>query len=66
MQFRANCQRQPKDNIVVEHIGTDEVYIACATTTSLQAGIAAAVVLSKKDALALASTIINHYKVEQK
>jgi len=64
MQFKAYCQRQPKDSIVAEHIGTDEVYIVCDNITSLRAP-AAAVVLSKKDALALASTIINHYKVEQ-
>jgi len=64
MRFKANCQRQRRDNIVVEHIGPGEVYIVCDNITS-QRIHAAAVVLSKEDALALASTIINHYKVEQ-
>lgn len=63
MQFKANCQRQPKDSIVIEHIGTDEVYIECNDNTD---DLTCAVVLSKEDALALASTIINQYKVEQK
>lgn len=62
MQFKAHCQRQPADNIVIEHIGTDEVYIVCDNVLSMLKS--AAVVLSKEDALALASTIINHYKVE--
>lgn len=64
MQFKAHCQRQPKDSLVAEHIGTDEVYIKCENYKEF--GCQYAVVLSKEDALALASTIINHYKVEQK
>lgn len=63
MQFKAYCQRQPKDSIVAEHIGTDEVYIACDNDADWKT---VAVILSKKDALALVSTIINHYKVEHK
>lgn len=63
MQFKANCQRQPKDSIVAEHINTDEVYIECNAESARQT---CAVIMSKEDALALASTIINHYKVEQK
>lgn len=63
MQFKANCQRQPIDSIEVEHIGTGEVYIGC---TNGNSGQTSDVLLSKEDALALASTIINHYKVEQK
>ena len=63
MQFKANCQRLPKDSIEAEHIGTDEVYLVCHDENARQS---CAVILSKEDALALASTIINHYKVEQK
>ena len=63
MQFKAHCQRQPKDSIVAEHIGTDAVYIECNDEEEWRT---CAVILSKEDALALASTIINHYKVEQK
>lgn len=61
MQFKAHCQQQAKDNIVAEHICKDEVYIECNDTTD---ALTCAVVLSKEDALALASAIINHYKVE--
>lgn len=60
MQFKANCQRLDEDYVVVESIGLDETYL------SVSGGRHAAVILSKEDALALASTIINHYKVEQK
>ena len=63
MQFKANCQRLPKDSVVAEHIGTDEIYVECNDEEKQQN---CAVILSKEDALALASTIINHYKVEQK
>ncbi len=61
MQFKANCKRDAKDTIEVacRHEGTVFIKITELNDQS-------AIVLSKEDALALASTIINHYKVEQK
>ena len=61
MQFKAYCQRQPIDSVEAEHIGTDEVYLSIGDERYHNPK--GAVILSKEDALALASTIINHYKV---
>lgn len=62
MQFKAHCQCQSKDIIVAKGIYPDEVYIICSNGVTHKASV----VLSKEDALALASTIINHYKVDQR